>query len=201
MLSKGFRFGMLLQIAIGPVCIFIFQNSVALGLIPALQGVLGVALTDGTEIVLAILGAAILLDKRPKLKKAIGIISGAVVIFFGVNSILSATETVNLLPRLSENMFVAAFCLAASNPLTIIFWSGIFTSRIAAGDMNKEDMWVFGTGCVLSTLFFLSVVALVGSCTTMVIPSQLIKILNIVSGTAILAFGVKSIIKTIKVKD
>ena len=201
MLFKGFRFGMLLQIAIGPVCIFIFQSAVAMGLIPALQGVLGVALTDGAEIVLAILGAAILLDKRPKLRKTIGIISSMVVIFFGMNSILSATETINLMPKLSENMFIAAVCLAASNPLTIIFWSGIFTARIAAGDMNKEDTWVFGSGCVLSTLFFLSAVALVGSCTTMIIPLKLIKILNVISGMAILGFAIKSIIKTITVKD
>lgn len=46
--------------------------------------------------------------------------------------------------------------------------------------MNKEDTWMFGDGCVLSTPFYLSLVALAGSCTTTVIPLQLIKILNVI---------------------
>lgn len=37
-LFDGFKFGIMLQIAVGPVCFFIFQISISQGLIPALLG-------------------------------------------------------------------------------------------------------------------------------------------------------------------
>ena len=198
MLLKGFSFGMLLQIAIGPVCIFIFQSAVSMGFIPAFKGVLGVALTDGSEIVLAILGTAAILDKKPNLKKFFGVFSGFIVLMFGGNAVVSAFTPTVLTVALSENMFVAAIVLAASNPLTILFWAGVFTARISAGDMRKGDMWIFGAGCVLSTLTFLTAVAFAGNLTAVSIPAVFVKVLNIISGVAISVFAVKNIVKAFK---
>ena len=198
MLYKGFSFGMLLQIAIGPVCIFIFQSAVAMGFVPAFKGVLGVAVTDGSEIILAILGTAAILDRNPKLKKFFSIFSGFIVLFFGCNTIVSAFSSTLFTAVLSENMFVAAIALAASNPLTILFWAGVFSARISSGDMTNQDMWVFGAGCVLSTIILLTGVAFAGNLTAISIPDSFINVLNIISGAAISAFAVKNIAKSIR---
>jgi len=50
MLIKGFRFGMILQIAVGPLCLFIFQTAVTSGFFTAMIGVMGVALVDALYI-------------------------------------------------------------------------------------------------------------------------------------------------------
>ena len=63
MIVKGFRFGMILQLAIGPMCIFIFQTSIKYGFLQAEQGVIGTAIVDSLEILLAILGVGMILEK------------------------------------------------------------------------------------------------------------------------------------------
>lgn len=42
MIFKGFKFGILLQFAVGPVCLYLFQTAVSFGLQPALIGIFGV---------------------------------------------------------------------------------------------------------------------------------------------------------------
>jgi threonine/homoserine/homoserine lactone efflux protein len=78
MMIKGFKFGMVLQFAVGPVCLFLFQTSVAHGLGPAMKGVIGVSLVDALYIAAAILGLGALLRARPRLQSSIQIFGGIV---------------------------------------------------------------------------------------------------------------------------
>ena len=64
MIFKGFKFGMLLQLAIGPVCLFVFNVGGNKGLIGAEIGVLGVAVADAIYIMLAISGIASFIDRK-----------------------------------------------------------------------------------------------------------------------------------------
>ena len=64
MILKGFKFGMLLQFAVGPVCIFILQMASLRGFYMAEIGVLGVVLIDGIFIICAILGISSIIDKK-----------------------------------------------------------------------------------------------------------------------------------------
>lgn len=76
MLFRGFCFGMLLQLAIGPVCLFVFGTAVEEGFAPAVAAVLGTALTDGGEIVLAILGVRTVLEKIEPCRAAFSVVRG-----------------------------------------------------------------------------------------------------------------------------
>ncbi|MDD2994424.1 MAG: lysine transporter LysE, partial [Pygmaiobacter sp.] len=60
---KGLRFGLLLQLAVGPVCLFVFSSAARYGTAVALAAVLGVALVDAAEMALAAAGAGRLLQK------------------------------------------------------------------------------------------------------------------------------------------
>jgi len=64
MIFKGFKFGLLLQIAIGPVCLFIFQLAVINGFFVAMIGILAVFIVDSLFIFGAIKGIAALLESR-----------------------------------------------------------------------------------------------------------------------------------------
>lgn len=59
----GFKFGLILQAAVGPVSIFIFQTAAASGLLSALGAVLGVTLADLVCVAAAIWGVGTLLDR------------------------------------------------------------------------------------------------------------------------------------------
>ena len=68
MIWKGFRFGLLLQIAVGPICLFIFQTAAGSGFWIAEIGVLGVTIVDVFYILAAILGIGFILTKYKKTK-------------------------------------------------------------------------------------------------------------------------------------
>ena len=60
---KGFRFGMLLQLAVGPVAFFIFQTALMSGFISAGTGVIGAVLVDAIFIVASIVGIGAVLQQ------------------------------------------------------------------------------------------------------------------------------------------
>ena len=192
---KGFRFGMILQLAIGPVCLFIFQTGAQAVFWAAFSGVLGTVLVDGSEIVLAILGVGALLQKSKNARKILQYGGAAVLILFGLSNVLGAFG-VDLLPGLalggSEHVFWQTVLLALSNPLTVLFWAGVFAAKIVEEEMTGEDLYAFGLGCGLATLVFLTLISAVGAFSAVVLPEALIRGLNVAVGCVMIGFGVKN---------
>lgn len=204
MILKGFKFGMLLQFAIGPGCLFIFQIASLRGFYIAETGVLGIALIDGFFIIVAILGIASIID-RTNIRTFLKIFGATILFVFGLNTVLSEFN-VNLLPSLSiqnisnsKNVFIRGIILTISNPLTIIFWAGVFSSKISEQKMKRKDLCSFGLGALLSTLFFLSLIALGGSFAKEIFSTNVIEILNITVGFLFMCFGIKMILKRYKI--
>jgi len=46
-------------------------------------------------------------------------------------------------------VFAQAFLPSASNPLTVIFWSGVFAAQTAERHYDKSQLRWFGLGCGL----------------------------------------------------
>ena len=63
---RGFKFGMILQIAIGPICIFIFQTACKYGFFMGEMGVLAAVLVDIIVGIVLIYFAIKLLIKNDK---------------------------------------------------------------------------------------------------------------------------------------
>ena len=134
MIWKGFRFGMILQLAIGPMFLFVFQTSIAHGFWAGEMGVLGTAMVDSLEIILAIIGVGVILERSKRAERFLKIFGVAILLLYGIVSLLSAFQ-ISILPSLnlqsldrSGNILVQAVLLALSDPLTIVFWAGIFSA-------------------------------------------------------------------------
>lgn len=95
----------------------------------------------------------------------------------------------------SQNIFIQGLLLTASNPLTIIFWSGVFSTQVIENNLNKNQMIFFGMGCVLSTLLFLTAVAIGGSILSGFLPQILIHMLNIIVGILLIFYGIRLLLK------
>ena len=195
MLFKGFRFGMLLQFAVGPVCLAVLRASATAGFFAGFWMVPAVALVDALFIALSGLGAAAFVS-RPKVKAAVRWIGCLVLALFGADLILGALR-VPFLPALrlftpsGGSPFWQGLLLTASNPLTILFWSGMFSAQIAQNNWNRRQLLLFSAGCVLATLAFLSAVAALGSVLGGVLPEIVIRVLNALVGAALIFFGLK----------
>ena len=204
MILKGLRFGMILQLAIGPMCIFIFQTSIAHGFFAGEMGVLGTAIVDSLEIILAIIGVGVILKKSKRAEMFLKAFGVFILLLYGCVSILSAFD-VSMLPKLqihslnSSNItLIQAIILALSDPLTIVFWAGIFSAKIVEEHLRKIDLRLFACGCVLATLFFLTLVSFIGSITKQIIPSIFICGLNFLVGVLMFYFAYRNIKTPIK---
>ena len=56
-------------------------------------------------------------------------------------------------------------------------------------------MYIFGSGAVLSTLFFMTLVSIIGNVTNRFISDNVIKVLNIIVGLVLVYFALKLLIK------
>ena len=196
MIFKGFKFGILLQFAVGPVCLYLFQTAVSSGLQSALTGVFGVVLADGLYIAMAVFGLGAVIRKNLRMQSIFQGFGGTVVVLFGLSTLLGAFGY-SLLPSLNlqttgiENMFVKTLLLTLSNPMTILFWTGVFSAKIAEENLNQQDMLQFGLGAVLSTLIFLGGISLLGSTISVFLNQNLLRIFNIAVGIILMGFGTR----------
>lgn len=200
MLIRGFRFGMLLQLAVGPVCLYLFQTGALHGFWAAEAGVLGVTLVDGLYILAAMFGISSLLNRK-RIRPMLHGFGVAVLGLFGVSAILGAFQ-IALLPSLSlsawsggENAWAYATLLTASNPLTILFWAGVFTSKISEAGVRRIDLPRFALGALLATFAFLSLIALLGSLVNAYLPPRLSQVLNVLVGLVLLVFALRMGVK------
>ena len=200
MIYNGFKFGMILQLAVGPMCLMVFNTSTTYGFLVGLSLVLAISLIDGLYITLSGLGIAVIINKE-KIKSTIKILGCIVLVLFGTNTITGAFGF-TLLPDLklfsnvtNQNIFIQGLLLTASNPLTIIFWGGVFSTQVAEYNFSKKQLIFFGFGCILSTLVFLTIVSFCGSVLSGFLPQIIIKILNVTVGTILICFGIKLLLK------
>ena len=66
---RGLRLGIILQLSIGPVCLFILHTAIARGITEALKAVLAVVLVDAFYILLALYGLGTCLKNYPGIQK------------------------------------------------------------------------------------------------------------------------------------
>ncbi|MDD4074593.1 MAG: LysE family transporter [Eubacteriales bacterium] len=191
---------MLLQLAVGPMCLLVFNRSAAHGLLTGMTLVAAITLADMLYILLSALGVSALMEKE-SVQLPVRIIGALVLVLFGLNMVCGALG-VSILPDISlfpqdnrQGFFLRGLLLTLSNPLTIIFWSGVFTTQIIDNHYNRIQLRWFGAGCVLATVFFLSLIAILGTLISGFLSESAMKLLNIFVGCFIIYSGIKLLFK------
>lgn len=202
---RGIRFGMLLQLAIGPVCLLVFDTSVNQGIFAALKLVAAAALVDAFYIFCSGLGVAKWLQTE-KASTACRICGGCVLLLFGADMLLGALGH-SFLPSLrlfsesrAHGLFFKGVLLTASNPLTIVFWSGVFSAQMAQHRLCGFELLAFGGGCVAATCIFLGGVAFLGGNIGTFLPQAVILTLNLAVGCTVAFFGLRLLAEAMRNK-
>ena len=162
---SGLLFGMVLQISVGPVCISVLQKGITESFKEAFLMVWGVVLADSAYIVLALLGISSVMKFEP-MRVGIGLAGAALLLYFGIKNLLSRRSDIVEQAAAEPNRGGSlryGFLLTLSNPLTILFWAGVFGGLIASTQFaSQSDVYVFAFGCISATLVFLTVIAAMG---------------------------------------
>lgn len=191
---EGIKFGMILQLIIGPMCLLVFHTSKNNGFLFTIPLIFTIALVDALYITLACIGASKILNNK-KFKNTFKIIGATILMLFGLNTILNVFD-INIIPGINinptiKNIIIKGFLLALSNPITIMFWGSILTTKIVEDKMKKKDLFIFCLGLVSATIIFQFFVAAIGSLVGRFIPRILSNILNIIIGLFIIYFGIE----------
>jgi len=199
MIVKGFRFGLLLQFAVGPVCVYVLNQSSNHGFGAGLAAVAAVTLVDGLYIVLAIAGISRFVNFE-RYRKPFAVIGAAVILCFSLDILLGAVAQISLIPRISigsgaGSSFWEALALTVSNPLTILFWSGVFSLKIVEENMDTGAVYRFGLGAVLATCVFLTLIAGAGVLFHTFLSAAALKALNIAVAVSLMYFAVLRLVK------
>ena len=198
-LLDGFVVGLLLQIAIGPVFFYILNTSMEKTLVDGLFAVAAVTLVDYLYIALAILGVGKLLEKQ-RIKYVLGVVSSLVLVVFGVMMIVSATKAAATKAADADasavagapnygSSFASAFLLTLSSPLTIVFWTSLFATKVIEKGYSKRELVPFGFAAGLATLTFLGLSVTVLSLAKASIPMVVIQVLNLAVGVLLIVYG------------
>jgi len=198
----GFITGLFLQLAIGPVFFYILSITIDSNYLNSFSAILAVTIVDFIYIFLSIVGIGQFL-KKPKIKNIFGILSAVVLLLFGIIIFLNGFKSTNSssMDYSSNwnvwNSFIGCFVLTISSPLTILFWTSIFSSKAIEREYKQKQLLAFGLGSGLATLVFLSVSMRILSLAKSFIPSIAIQILNCLVGITLFIYGSIRIIKSI----
>lgn len=197
---SGFRFGLLLQMAVGPIVLMALQTSGTLGLAQGFIFVVATTLCDALYIFLAGIGISAFLEKE-NVQRILKYVGGIVLIIFGLNIFLEVMG-IKLIPSFTvnksnvfDNIFIKGLIINLANPLVIIFWGGVFSSKIVENNYDKNQILLYGIGCLLSTFIFFSIVVIIGSIIRIVLTPLIINVLNCIVGICIILYGIKMLIK------
>ncbi|MGE4589273.1 MAG: LysE family translocator [Acidaminococcaceae bacterium] len=198
-LFNGFKFGLLLQLAVGPLCLMTFNLALTEGFFKAVVFASSVTLVDALYISLACVGLAETI-KKSKLTPWLNYAGSFILIFLGGNLLISAVTTAgSSLPFLSPfgtpyKIFAQGFMLTVTNPLTVIFWGSIFSLQIVEKKLSDTQLRLFAAGCILSSTFFLTIIACLGSLATPFFSPIIIISLNSIVACFLIYCGIKSLI-------
>lgn len=200
MVLRGLKFGMLLQLAIGPICLMVFNTAATYGLLYALSLVAAIVLIDTLYIALSCAGVAVVL-KRTRVKLAVRIAGAVVLVLFGANMVAGGLGYA-LFPQgalfsqpTGHSLFFQGLLLTASNPLTIVFWGGVLSAQVTENGWGKAGLFYFSMGCVLATVLFLTSVSLLASVFGRFLPSTAIQFFNVFVGGVLIIFGTRPLYK------
>ena len=201
-LKNGLLTGMMLQLAIGPVFFFIMSLTIQKSIADGFAGVLAVTLVDYIYISLAIFGIGKLLEKK-KIKKIFGIISSSALIIFGlwiVKGIVGvgasnayASGAISIL-----SSFSSVFLITITSPMTIVFFTSLFTAKAVEYNYTQKELLLFGLGTGFATLIFMSASVILFSFIRSTVPLILIIVLNGIVGCLLIGYGSLRLWKTIK---
>ncbi len=195
-LLSGMRLGLVLQLSIGPVSLSVFNNAGSYGFSVGLLTALGVLTIDALYAFLAGCGISSFMN-TPRAKVITRVVGCAVLLLLGVNSILHAFS-MSLFPRIgflaemgAGSAYLQGALLAASAPMGILFFAGLFASEAAERSLSRWELFQFGAGIILTRVLFLSGLALLGSLVVSFLSEFYIRILNGAVGLFLIYVGIK----------
>ncbi len=203
-LYEGVILGMTLAIffGFGPALFAEIQTSIHRGFVSGVLLALGVFLSDVALVALSFFGA-IKLISTPENHLAFGIISGVILIIFGIVTYtrrvkITGNERVeNEDPPGAVTLILKGFFLNIANPFVWIFWMGVVVGFTANYSQDVKTLLIFFSATLL-TVLIMDILKCFGAYKIKkYLTANLIEWVNRIAGIGLTGFGVFLIIRSL----
>ncbi|MBS3680913.1 LysE family transporter [Ornithinibacillus massiliensis] len=185
--------GLSLAAPIGPVNAAQLDRGIKGGFFPAWFVGLGAITADAFYMLIVYLGIVHIVE-IPFVQTFLWLFGGFVLIYTGVESMLSAKDIKADNNRNKEPLhqsFIAGFIMSITNPLTILFWLGIYGSVLAktASSYGLQSLIIYSCAIFIGLLAWDIAMAAVSSSFRKILNHQVLTGIAIISGLALIGFG------------
>jgi L-lysine exporter family protein LysE/ArgO len=186
--------GLSLAAPIGPVNAAQLDKGIKQGFWPAWLIGLGAMAADAVFMLLIYFGSAHILSS-PFVKTFLWLFGSFILIYSGIESLNNAS---NILSRSSKSndesalkSFTSGFFMTLSNPLSILFWLGIYGSILAktAESYGSLQLLFYSSGIFIGLLLWDITMAAVASLSSKLLNSFILMLISRIAGVSLIGFG------------
>lgn len=195
--------GLSLAAPIGPVNAAQLDKGIRKGFLHAWIFGLGAVAADAIYMMVVYLGVVRFLD-TPFMQTFLWLFGCFVLTYTGIESLLNAGQIETDGKRSDDShfkSFLSGFFMSISNPLTILFWLGIYGSVLAktASSYGTSQLVLYSTAILIGILMWDITMATVASGFRRMLTAKLLTVISLFSGLSLIAFGVYFGFQAIKV--
>lgn len=195
--------GLSLAAPIGPVNAAQLDKGIRKGFLHAWIFGLGAVVADALYMMVVYLGVVRFLD-IPFMQTFLWFFGCFVLTYTGIESLLKAGQIETEGRRNDDShfkSFLSGFLMSISNPLTILFWLGIYGSVLAktASSYGTSELALYSTAILIGILVWDITMASVASGFRRILTAKLLTAISLLSGLSLIAFGVYFGLQAIKV--
>ncbi|WP_391559613.1 LysE family transporter [Robertmurraya sp.] len=195
--------GLSLAAPIGPINAAQMDKGIKHGFLNAWVLGLGSVIADIFYMLLVFLGFSQFIE-IPIVKMFLWLFGFFVLVYTGVEGLLGAGKIVlskgNRDASLSKS-FITGFFMSISNPLTILFWLGIYGSVLAktATMYEHTELLYFSSAIILGLVIWDVCMAAVASSFRKLLTTKLLTIITIISSISLIGFGLYFGLEALKI--
>lgn len=186
--------GLSLAAPIGPVNAAQLDRGIKFGFLHSWLVGIGAMIADGIYMLIVYLGLVTFID-APFVQTFLWLFGAFVLVYTGIESFISAGKIDIKNTRNREPLyraFFSGFMMSLTNPLTILFWLGIYGSILArtASTATKNELILYSSAIIVGLLLWDLTMATVSSSFRKVLTSRLLILISAISGLSLIGFGI-----------
>jgi L-lysine exporter family protein LysE/ArgO len=185
--------GLSLSAPIGPINAAQLDKGIKYGFWHAWFVGIGAMIADILYMMLVYLGIVHFLN-TPFMQTFLWLFGCLVLVYTGVEGLLGARQVYIRHTRSTEShfkSFISGFFMSLSNPLTILFWLGIYGSVLAktAATYGTKELMIYSFAIVLGILLWDLTMACISSGFRAILTPRLLTLISVISGLSLIGFG------------
>ncbi|MDA1854480.1 LysE family transporter [Bacillus cereus] len=185
--------GLSLSAPMGPINAAQLEKGIRSGFFHAWILGIGALLADVIYMAFIYLGVIHFLEKDI-IKLFLWSFGAFVLIYTGIESLKNANQISISNTRNDDSIiksFFSGFFMSLSNPLTILFWLGIFGSILAkaASSYSKEQLLLYSFGTILGIFIWDITMASTSSIFRKILNTRILSLITVISGISLIIYG------------